>query len=324
MQHLLEVEQITKTYHQGKDTEVTAIENVDFRVSEREIVGLLGPNGAGKTTTIKCISGLIRQDSGKVLVNGYDVENSQEKVQENIGTVLEGNRNIYWRLTPEENMEFFLELGGKLAGSGREKIDELIRRFDLEDKKKTPARELSRGMKQKVALGSALIKDPKLLVLDEPTLGLDVEASKELQRTLTSIVEEEERAVLLSSHQMDVVQNISERAVILDQGKVVVDKKVDELLENFQTQGYLLEFEKQLGEMTEKKMKNNFEVLELSNGEVPSAKVALSRPKRIYQLMDVLKGHEVTITSIESQGSNLEEVFLKTIKSKEQDEVEER
>ena len=322
MQHLLEVEQLTKTYHQGKDTEVVAIENVDFRVSEREIVGLLGPNGAGKTTTIKCISGLIRQDSGKVLVNGYDVENSQEKVQENIGTVLEGNRNIYWRLTPEENMEFFLELGGKLAGSGREKIGELIRRFDLQDKKNTPARELSRGMKQKVALGSALIKDPKLLVLDEPTLGLDVEASKELQRTLTSIVEEEERAVLLSSHQMDVVQNISERAVILDQGKVVVDKKVDELLENFQTQGYLLEFEEQLAEMTEEKMQNKFEVLELSNGDVPSAKIAFRRPEGIYRLMDFLKEHGVTITSIKSEGDNLEEVFLKTIKNKEQDRVE--
>lgn len=322
MGHLLEVAQLTKTYHQGKDNEVVAIEGVDFRVAEREIVGLLGPNGAGKTTTIKCISGLIRQDSGKVRVNGYDVENSQEKVQENIGTVLEGNRNIYWRLTPIENMEFFLELGGKLAGSGKEKIGELIRRFDLKDKKNTPARELSRGMKQKVALGSALIKDPKLLVLDEPTLGLDVEASKELQRTLTSIVEKEERAVLLSSHQMDVVQNISERAVILDQGKVVVDKKVDELLENFKTQGYLLEFEKQLDEMTAEKMQNNFEVLELSNGEVPSAKIAFRRPEAIYRLMNFLKGHEVTITSIETEGSNLEEVFLKTIKNKERDRVE--
>lgn len=324
MQKLLEVEKLTKTYHQGKDNEVVAIEDVDFRVSEREIVGLLGPNGAGKTTTIKCISGLIRQDSGKVRVNGYDVENSQEKVQENIGTVLEGNRNIYWRLTPIENMEFFLELSGKLAGSGRERIGELIRRFDLEDKKNTPARELSRGMKQKVALGCALIKDPKLLVLDEPTLGLDVEASRELQRTLTSIVEEEERAVLLSSHQMDVVQNISERAVILDQGEVVVDKEVDELLENFQTQGYLLKFESRLNEMTEEKMRNNFKVLELSNGEAPSAKVALRRPDRIYQLMDFLREQGVTITSIESEGSDLEEVFLKTIKSKKQEGVEER
>lgn len=324
MQYLLEVEKLTKIYHQGKHNQVVAIEDVDFHVSEGEIVGLLGPNGAGKTTTIKCISGLIRQDSGKVRVNGYDVEESQEKVQENIGTVLEGSRNIYWRLTPIENMEFFLELSGKLAGRGREKIGELIRRFDLEGKKNTPVRELSRGMKQKVALGSALIKDPKLLVLDEPTLGLDVETSKELQRTLTSIVKEEERAVLLSSHQMNIVQNICQRAVILDQGKVVVDKEVDELLENFKTQGYRLKFESRLSKMTEQKMKSMFEVLELSNGEIPSAKVALRRPDRIYQLMDFLREQGITITSMESEGSDLEEVFLKTIKSKEQEGVEER
>lgn len=324
MQYLLEVEKLTKIYHQGKHNQVVAIEDVDFHVSEGEIVGLLGPNGAGKTTTIKCISGLIRQDSGKVRVNGYDVEESQEKVQENIGTVLEGSRNIYWRLTPIENMEFFLELSGKLAGRGREKIGELIRRFDLEGKKNTPVRELSRGMKQKVALGSALIKDPKLLVLDEPTLGLDVETSKELQRTLTSIVKEEERAVLLSSHQMNIVQNICQRAVILDQGKVVVDKEVDELLENFKTQGYRLKFESRLSKMTEQKMKSMFEVLELSNGEIPSAKVALRRPDRIYQLMDFLREQGITISSMESEGSDLEEVFLKTIKSKKQEGVEER
>ena len=321
---LLEVENLTKIYNQDKRNQVIAIEDVDFRVSEREIVGLLGPNGAGKTTTIKCISGLIGQDAGKVRVNGYDVEENQEKVQENVGTVLEGNRNIYWRLTPVENMEFFLELSGKLAGSGREKIGELIRRFDLEDKKNTPVRELSRGMKQKVALGSALIKDPKLLVLDEPTLGLDVEASKELQRTLTSIVEKEKRAVLLSSHQMDVVQNISERAVILDQGKVVADKEVAELLDDFKVQGYLLKFEKQLKETTAEKLQNNFEVLEFSNGEDPSAKIAFQRPEGIYQLMDFLKGQEVIISSIETEGQNLEEVFLKTIERKEQSRVEEQ
>jgi len=317
MEPLLKVANLTKIYHKGKGAEVVAIQDVCFSISEKEIVGLLGPNGAGKTTTIKCISGLIRQEAGKVLVNGYDIEEEQEKVQENIGIVLEGNRNVYWRLTPKENMEFFLELHGKLAGSSSEKIGELLRRFDLEQKKNTSVRELSRGMKQKVAICSALIKEPKLLVLDEPTLGLDVETSKELQKALIGIAEKEERAVLLSSHQMEVVQNISERTIILDEGEIVLDRKVEDLLEEFEAMGYLLEFDKQVSDKTKAGLKEKFEVLELHSEDTPSARVALREPGQIYRLMEFLQSQEVKITSIETEGKNLEEVFLKTIKSNE-------
>lgn len=172
---LLEVENLRKTFRSGSG-DVEAVRGISLKIEEGIVLGFLGPNGAGKTTTIKMIAGLVRPDSGSIRVAGLNPHDGPEALR-HIGAVLEGNRNIYWRLTPLENLEYFGVLKGMAAKVARAKGREILERFGLAEKMKSPVQELSRGMQQKIAIAVALVHEPSLLLLDEPTLGLDVEAA---------------------------------------------------------------------------------------------------------------------------------------------------
>src|SRR5262249_5065163 len=155
-----------------------AVADLNMSIPEGEVFSFLGPNGAGKTTTIKMVCGLITPTSGQITLNGYDIARQSRKAVSQIGVVLEGARNIYWRLSAWENLLYF----GRLRGCSDKKLkalaEQLLRELDLWDRRNDPVRFFSRGMQQKIALASALVTDPSIILLDEPTLGLDVEAAK--------------------------------------------------------------------------------------------------------------------------------------------------
>ncbi|MDW8141809.1 MAG: ABC transporter ATP-binding protein, partial [Candidatus Bipolaricaulota bacterium] len=178
---VLQVKNLTKFYRSRRRGETVAVDNVSFSVSKNEVVGLLGPNGAGKTTTIKSICTILRPTSGEIWVDGADAIRNPRAALERVTAVLEGNRNVYWRLTVRDNLEFFAGLQGQSLRSVRSYIDELIEMFNLKEKVHEQARALSRGMQQKLAVACALVKRTPILLLDEPTLGLDVETSYELR-----------------------------------------------------------------------------------------------------------------------------------------------
>ena len=176
------------------------LKDISFDIKAGEKLGILGPNGAGKTTTIKMIAGLIYPDAGWVRIAGKDPHRQPDALR-GVGAVLEGNRNLYWRLTPLENLEYFGVLRKLPRRMARQRGLELLERFELVDKQKEPVRKLSRGMQQKIAIAVALIHEPKLLLLDEPTLGLDVEAG-ETVKTLIRQVADSGCAILLTTHQL--------------------------------------------------------------------------------------------------------------------------
>jgi len=169
----LTVKDLQKTYPQWRKEPTKAVDGISFSIDEGEIVGFLGPNGAGKTTTIKCICGLVEPTKGDIRIYGIDAVNDTRKAVSNTSAVLEGNRNIYWRLTTRENLEFFARLHGRSLKEAEPEIKSLLKKFDLQHKENTPARKLSRGMQQKLALSCALIRGTDFLLLDEPTLGLE-------------------------------------------------------------------------------------------------------------------------------------------------------
>src|SRR5439155_19125801 len=166
---------------------VTAVDDVSFRIDGHEVVGLLGANGAGKTTTIKCLCGLVLPTSGRMFIDGVSIPDHPRAAATKAAVVLEGNRNLYWRMTPRENIDFFAGLQGIDRRSGAVLREELLERFGLTDKARTPARMLSRGMQQKLSLACALARRTPVLLLDEPTLGLDVEISHELRGYLREL-----------------------------------------------------------------------------------------------------------------------------------------
>lgn len=159
MRPIIEVEKLCKTYQKRKSSDViTAVDDISFSIYEGEIVGLLGPNGAGKSTTIKMICGLIKPDSGKISINGIDNQQKRLKALTHISAVLEGNRNLYWRLTVRENLEYFAGNRGKSRKEVASQIDDLLKKFHLKQKEHELVNRLSRGMQQKLAIAVAMLK----------------------------------------------------------------------------------------------------------------------------------------------------------------------
>ncbi|MCD5412769.1 MAG: ABC transporter ATP-binding protein [Dehalococcoidia bacterium] len=312
---VLEVRNLTKVYRQRRGEDVVAVDDIGFIIKKNEVVGLLGPNGAGKTTTIKCICTLIRPTSGSIRINGTDAQRNTRIALRHVAAVLEGNRNIYWRLSVRENLEFFAGLQGIRSGRVRSYIDELIEMFQLKEKERTDARNLSRGMQQKLAVACALVKKTEVLLLDEPTLGLDVETSHELRFALKEMARRGERTIILSSHDMSVVQDICERVIIVNNGKIVTDDQVANLLRLFQASAYRFEIEGRLSKQQERQLEERFEMLKISEADHHTEiEAQLEDGNRIYEVMDILKAGDSRIRSIARKEPNLEEVFLNIVK----------
>ncbi len=220
--------------------DVLAVDDISVEIDQGTVVGLLGPNGAGKTTLIKCLLGLIEPTSGRATVADVDVGRDPTRAYRSVGAMLEGARNVYWRLTVRENLRFFSSLAGTEPAVARDRHDELLERFDLLEKADTAVNDLSQGMKQKVSLACTLSRDVPIVFLDEPTLGLDVESSLGLRRELRRLVDEESLTVVLSSHDMDVIADLADRVLVIDEGSIITDDSVSGLLELFRTQEYEL------------------------------------------------------------------------------------
>ena len=218
---MLEIKGLKKSF---KAKEV--LKNLNLSIKEGEIVCLLGNNGAGKTTLINCILRMIQADAGSIFLDGRDIFTyNNEEYFSKVNALLESSVNVYDYLTGWQNIEYFSGL--LKIDSENEKIKTYISLFDLEEAIHEAVGTYSRGMRQKLALLIALMSSPKLLLLDEPTLGLDIQSKLSVIQILNTIIKTEKIAVLLTSHQMDVVQKLQSRILILKDGVVHEFDKTD-------------------------------------------------------------------------------------------------
>jgi ABC-2 type transport system ATP-binding protein len=211
----------------------TAVDGVDLQIAHGEVFGLLGPNGAGKTTTIRMLCTLLEPTSGTALVNGYDITKQANQVRLSLGTVLAGDRSIYWKLTARENLEYFAALYHIPAKTAKRRIAELLERMELTERADELVENYSTGMKQRVAISKALLADPPILLLDEPTLGLDPQAAR-MVRGLIKEFQDEGHTILLTTHYMEEADQLSNRIGIIDQGKIIALDTPDGLKERIQ------------------------------------------------------------------------------------------
>ncbi len=299
---VLEAHHLRKTYqYQGKV--IQAVRDVSLQIAAKEVLAFLGPNGAGKTTTIKMIAGLILPDEGGVRIAGRNPHRDSQALRM-VGAVLEGNRNLYWRLTPEENLEYFGVLRGLSGSVARRRGQELLERFDLHSKRRTTVQTLSRGMQQKLALAVALVHQPQLLLLDEPTLGLDVEATESV-KSLVREIAREGCAILLTTHQLNIAEELSDRVAIINKGEIIAEQSTNELIRQFSGTAYTLELENNL----DPSRASRIEAL----GGVVNAKTIYLRPETLYQVFDILK--PLPLVRVEKDQANLTEIFLKLIRA---------
>ncbi len=219
---------------------IHAVRDVSFGIRKGEVLGLLGPNGAGKTTCVKMISGLVRPTVGKVYVQGMHVEQQRLKVLRRVGVVLEGTRTVIWPLTPYENLCYFGNLRAVRGPGLKKRAKELLDFIGLREKMHTQVRRLSRGQRQRLAICIALIADPSVILLDEPTTGLDVQSSRAIRQKVGEMTREMGKSVLVTTHDMNVAQQMCDRIGIIDKGRLVTCRPTAELLDVFADQTYEL------------------------------------------------------------------------------------
>jgi ABC-2 type transport system ATP-binding protein len=203
------------------DNVTVALNGVNIKIRSGELFGLLGPNGSGKTTMIKCLSTILIPDGGTALVNGFDVHKETSLVRASLGMVVGGERTLYWKLTARDNLMYFASLYKMQKTKAKRRVEELLESFELSDRADERLEDYSTGMRQKVAIARALLHDPPILLLDEPTLGLDPGFSRQLRRQVRELSEKQGKTVLLTTHYMDEADQLCDRVAFINKGNIV-------------------------------------------------------------------------------------------------------
>ncbi|PSL01650.1 ABC-2 type transport system ATP-binding protein [Haloactinopolyspora alba] len=225
----IELSGLGKAYGRGEHA-FAAVRETTLSVPWGQVIGLLGPNGAGKTTTIKMICGLITPSTGSITLGGYDVARQRSHAVRQIGAVLEGSRNVYWPMSAWENLMYFGRLKGLRGSEVRPRARRLLTDLGLWERRHETVGSYSRGMQQKVAVAAALITDPPIILLDEPTLGLDVEAARTVKDWIAHLAADDGKTVVLTTHQLEVAQELSDRIAVIKEGEIIADLPTTELL----------------------------------------------------------------------------------------------
>lgn len=298
-----------------KRNRVAAATDINFDIKRGEIFGLLGPNGAGKTTTVKMISGLVKPDTGVVRVGGMDVERFRRKVLRQVGVVLEGTRTTIWPLTPLENLAYYGNLKNVSGAVLKERSHQLLDFIGLKEKKNVQVRYLSRGQKQKLAICVALIADPQIILLDEPTTGLDVQSSRGIKDRILEMTRAHGKSVLVTTHDMHVAQELCDRIGIIDKGRLVTCKPTDELLDVFSDQTFVFRLDRPAEDGLADDVPG---VISTSNEDAemgPEFVVRIAhepeaRSAALYGVTERLRERNYQLLSVNQRQQNLESVFL--------------
>ena len=275
------------------------LKGVSLKLMEGDILGFIGPNGAGKTTTIKLILGLQSITSGKIYINGYDIEENFKKAIENVGTIVE-SPDLYMYMSGYENLKLVANL---YKNVDKNRIDEIVKLVGLENRIKDKVSKYSLGMRQRLGIAQAILHKPKLLILDEPTNGLDPEGIKEVKVLLKKLAEQENMAILISSHNLAELDTFCNKISIIKNGEIVETNDIDTF---------------------KKDVKNNCFLLEVEDSSVINSiidyktEIITERELRVYidkenvpKLLNELILRNVKVYSIAEENLSLEDAFLK-------------
>lgn len=300
---VLEVKNLTKKYK-----ERFAVDDVSFDVYEGEIFGFLGPNGAGKSTTIKMITGLATITMGDVYICGYSIKNNFEKAIRNIGGIIE-NPEMYSYMSGYNNLKFFASL---YKGITEERIWEVASLVGMQNRLKDKVKNYSLGMKQRLGIAQALLHNPKILILDEPTNGLDPNGIQEIRKFLKNIARTQKIAILISSHILAEMEQLCDTIGIIDKGKLIEIKTIEQIRKGIlgaQRISFKVDYPNYAGKLIYNKFKIEVE-LAGRNVIFPCDEFL------IPQITHLLISNNLSIFGINTITKSLEEVFLDLIKAK--------
>lgn len=292
----IEVKNVTKNYGEQK-----ALNDVSISIKPGEIVGFLGPNGAGKSTIMKIITCFIPQSEGKVSVCGFDVETDAMEVKKRVGYLPEHNP-LYLDMFVKEYLTFIAGLHG--LKNKKERVDEMLQLVGLEREQHKTIRALSKGYRQRVGLAQALIHDPEVLILDEPTTGLDPNQIEEIRNLIKKLGEQ--KTVMMSTHIMQEVEAICDRVIIINQGKIVADDTSEHISESQDNQFVIrVEFDKIVEVNTLKNIRHVLDVKAISEKEW----ILISKTDIRNELFQFSMQNNLGILTLQKEERSLEDAF---------------
>ena len=297
---VLELKNVSKSFGKRK-----VIDNLNLEVQEGEIYGFLGPNGSGKTTTIKMILKLISSDSGEIKVNGYDTTKEFEKAMECIGAIVE-NLDLYKYMSGIDN----LRLHARIRNIDEKRIEEVLELVELKEREKDKVSKYSLGMKQRLGLALTLLHKPKVLILDEPTNGLDPAGIKKLRDILKEISHQEGVAVFVSSHILSEMQLMCDKVAVLDNGKIVKVENITNIDDNGETIE-TVEIKANYLEKAQSIIKEEFKID--TENEDDHINITLPADK-LPQVIKELAVADVEIKAVIPREHSLEEIFFDATK----------
>jgi ABC-2 type transport system ATP-binding protein len=306
----VELLSLSKTYGRRRDPGVRAVQDLTLSVEAGQVFGLLGPNGAGKTTTIKMLAGLVTPTSGTARLNGFDNATQRSAAVMQIGAVLEGGRNVYWTMSAPQNLLYFGRLKGLRAQEIRPRAERLLKDLELWERRNEQVGGFSRGMQQKVAIAAALIADPPILLLDEPTIGLDVQAARMVRQWITHLARDEGKTIVLTTHQLNVVQELCDRVAIIKDGIIAADLPLPTLLAQFRENRYRVTVASRL-DPARLRLPLGSEVAEDNGGTTVT--VPTDSHRGLYHVLDDLRELDAPVESVQRVAPDLEGVFLRLL-----------
>ena len=318
---MIEVKHVTKKYGN-----FTAVDDISFTIKDNEVVGFLGPNGAGKSTTMNMITGYIEPTSGKIIVNDYDISKDPKKVKRQIGYMPESTP-LYNDLTVREFVNYMADLKYVKRKEKKERVDKVLKDVGLIDVQKKLIRNLSRGYKQRVSMAGALIGDPKVLILDEPTVGLDPKQITEIRDLIRKLGKN--HTVILSSHILSEVSQICEKVIIINKGKLLAVDTPSNLEEKFEDDNRIyvtVEDEKNKINKVAKKIKNlkSIEFIKDKNDGTKEYELIADKSTDLRkEIFNLFPKNDINILELKKTEITLEDAFLKLISQKET-EIEEK
>ncbi len=308
---MIEVKNVTKKY--GK---VVAVDKISFTINDGEIIGLLGPNGAGKSTTMNMITGYIEPTEGTIIIDGYDISKKPKKAKKEIGYMPEGVP-LYTDMTVKEFVTYMAEIKKVDRKTRKEKVEKIIEETGLKDVEKKLTRNLSRGYKQRVSMAGALVGEPKILILDEPTVGLDPKQITEIRNLIKELGKT--HTIILSSHILSEVSQICQKVIIINKGKIIAVDTPENLENKVANKNDIYVTVEDLENRIEEVAKNIKEIskIELVKEHEDKTKKYLIESEKDVDLRKILfqelAKENITIFEMKKADTTLEDAFMKLI-----------
>ncbi len=308
---MIQVENITKKYGS-----FTAVNDISFEIDEGEIVGFLGPNGAGKSTTMNMITGFIEPTKGRIIVDGYDISQKPKKAKKQIGYMPEGVP-LYSDLTVKEFVTYMAELKGCNSKTKKEKVQKVLEETGLTEVQNKLTKNLSRGYKQRVSMAGALVGDPKVIILDEPTVGLDPKQVTEIRTLIKELGKT--HTVILSSHILSEVSQICNRVIIINKGKIVAidtpENLENKVVENNSIYVTVEDPDNKMDGIKDK-LENIKEIKLIAENEDKTKKYMITGEKDVdlrKNVFETFAKEGITIFEMKKVDATLEDAFMKLI-----------